>query len=64
MEIEDFFKKGSVYLDTNIFIYALEDFREYTVPIRKIFETIEQGIATTFTSEFTLSEALVKPFTM
>ncbi len=62
MGIEYFLTKSSVYLDTNVFIYALEDFPEYAVPIKIIFETIDQGICTAFTSEFTLSEVLVKPF--
>jgi len=62
MGIEYFLTKGPVYLDTNVFIYALEDFPEYAVPIKIIFETIDQGICTAFTSEFTLSEVLVKPF--
>lgn len=62
MGIKDFLKDGSVYLDTNIFIYALEDFPEYSVCVREIFESIDLGVVTAFTSEFTLSEALVKPF--
>lgn len=62
MGIENFLKKGSVYLDTNIFIYALEDFPEYTASIKKIFEAIDQGRTIAYTSEFTLAEVLVKPF--
>lgn len=62
MEIKSFLKEGSVYLDTNVFIYALEDFPEYAVCIRGIFESIDLGIVAAFTSEFALSEALVKPF--
>lgn len=62
MGIEGFFKKGPVYLDTNIFIYALEDFPAYAVPIKKIFKIIDKGAVTAFTSEFTLAEALIKPF--
>jgi hypothetical protein len=62
MGIEDFLRKGPVYLDTNIFIYALEDFPEYAAPIKKTFELIDQATAKAFTSEFTLAEVLVKPF--
>jgi len=62
MGIEDFLKKGSVYLDTNIFIYALEDFPNYAASIKKIFGAIDQGATSAFTSEFTLAEVLVKPF--
>ena len=62
MGINSLLNNGAVYLDTNIFIYALEDFPEYSSPIRKIFETIDQGEVKAFTSEFALAEALVKPF--
>ena len=62
MGIEDLLTKGPIYLDTNIFIYALEDFPEYSALIQKIFETIDQGSVKAVTSEFTLAEILVKPF--
>ncbi len=62
MGIEDFLRKGPVYLDTNIFIYALEAFPEYAVPVKKVFEAIDQGGTIAYTSEFTLAEVLVKPF--
>jgi len=62
MGIEQYLRGGSVYLDTNIFIYAVEDFPEYAVLVRKIFEIIDQGSVKAFTSELTLAEVLVKPF--
>ena len=62
MEVESILHNGSIYLDTNIFIYALEDFSEYSEVIRKIFRAIDQGAVQAVTSELTLAEALVKPF--
>lgn len=51
-----------VYLDTNIFIYALEDFPDYARQIRELFGAIESGGVAAVTSELTLAEILVKPF--
>ena len=45
MGIEQYLRGGSVYLDTNIFIYAVEDFPEYAVLVRKIFKIIDQGVS-------------------
>lgn len=53
---------ASVYLDTNIFIYALEDFPDYSRQIRELFDAIETGNVAAVTSELTLAEILVKPF--
>lgn len=55
---------ASVYLDTNIFIYALEDFSEYSAIIKWIFQLFDSGTAKAFTSEFTLAEVLVQPFSV
>ncbi|MCI5158055.1 MAG: type II toxin-antitoxin system VapC family toxin [Candidatus Electrothrix sp. AUS1_2] len=62
MEVESILHNGSIYLDTNIFIYALEGYAEYSEVIRKIFRAIDQGAVQAVTSELTLAEALVKPF--
>lgn len=51
-----------VYLDTNLFIYALEGFPEFADTIRELFAAIENGALSAITSELTLAETLVKPF--
>lgn len=51
-----------VYLDTNIFIYALEGYSEFVEYLTALFESIEAGKLTAVSSELTLAEALVKPF--
>jgi predicted nucleic acid-binding protein len=53
---------SSLYLDTNIFIYACEGFPEYADKLLELFETIDSGKITAVTSELTLAELLVKPF--
>lgn len=53
---------SSVYLDTNIFIYAFEGFPEYADKLRKLFDAIDSGAISAATSELTLAELLVKPF--
>ena len=51
-----------VYLDTNIFIYALEGYPEFAPVLAELFEAIDQGEVQAVTSELTLAETLVKPF--
>ena len=51
-----------VYLDTNVFIYAVEAVAEYASAIDTLFSLIEAGGIAAFTSELTLAEALAKPF--
>lgn len=50
-----------VYLDTNIFIYALEAYVEYVSALTALFNAIDQGQFTAVTSELTLAECLVRP---
>jgi predicted nucleic acid-binding protein len=57
----DFVQGNRIYLDTNVWIYAIEDFPEFSGVIRKLFQAIDQGRLTAFTSELSLAEALVKP---
>ena len=52
----------SLYLDTNVFVYACEGFPEFTDILRELFEAIDAGNITAVTSELTLAELLVKPF--
>ncbi|MDD2373358.1 MAG: PIN domain-containing protein [Syntrophomonadaceae bacterium] len=50
-----------VYLDTNIFIYAVEGYAEYRDVLTELFEKIDQGTIKAISSELTLAEILVKP---
>lgn len=52
---------GSVYLDTNIFIYLVEGFADYHDCLKQLFQTIDKGELPAYTSELTLAEVLVKP---
>ena len=51
-----------VYLDTNIFIYALEGHAAFASVLAELFQSIDQGELQAATSELTLAETLVKPF--
>ncbi len=50
-----------IYLDTNIFIYAVEGYAEYLDVLTELFEKMDQGALTAVSSELTLAEILVKP---
>ncbi len=50
-----------VYLDANIFIYALEDFSPVGAKLRSLFARFDRGELQAVTSELTLAEVLVKP---
>ena len=52
----------NVYLDTNIFIYALEGFHESRNELAELFSAVDKGIVQATSSELSLAEALVKPF--
>jgi predicted nucleic acid-binding protein len=51
-----------VYLDTNIWIYALEGFAPFATLLEGLFARIDRAELSALTSELTLAEALVKPF--
>jgi predicted nucleic acid-binding protein len=51
-----------VYLDTNVFIYALNGFPAYAPALAELFNTIEAGGVSAVTSELTLAELLIVPF--
>ena len=51
-----------VYLDTNVFIYALNGFPTYAPLLTELFDAIEAGTLVAVTSELALAEALVIPF--
>jgi predicted nucleic acid-binding protein len=50
-----------VYLDTNIFIYAIEGYPDFVDELNQLFDSIDAGNFRAFTSELTLAEALVRP---
>ncbi len=52
---------GRLYLDTNIFIYALEGYPVFRPTLTQLFERIDRGAIQAVTSELTLAEVLVKP---
>lgn len=51
-----------VYLDTNIWIYALEGYPTFIQDLNELFQSIDQGNLSAVTSELSLAEVLVKPF--
>ncbi|MBD0302572.1 MAG: type II toxin-antitoxin system VapC family toxin [Tolypothrix sp. T3-bin4] len=50
-----------VYLDTNVFIYAIEGYSEFVDELNEFFNSIDAGNLRAFTSELTLAEVLVRP---
>ncbi|MDD1729838.1 MAG: PIN domain-containing protein [Methanospirillum sp.] len=61
MGIIDNIKGEQIYLDTNIFIYALEAFPEYVNTLTSLFTALDEGNLKAVTSELTLAELLIKP---
>ena len=51
-----------VYLDSNVFIYAVEGFAGHRRFLEDLFREIEAGRIEAVTSELTIAEVLVKPF--
>jgi predicted nucleic acid-binding protein len=52
---------NQVYLDTNVWIYALEAFPTYVQELTTLLQAIDQGNLLAVTSELSLAEVLVKP---
>jgi predicted nucleic acid-binding protein len=52
----------SVYLDTNVFIYSVEQVAPYAEALRPLFRDVARGGTRATTSEITLAETLVQPF--
>ena len=50
-----------LYVDTNIFIYALEGLAPWADMALELFESIESGACFAVTSELSLAECLVRP---
>ncbi len=53
-----------IYLDTNVFIYALEGYSLYAGELAVLFAGIDEGTIQAVTSQLTLAETLVKPLMM
>lgn len=51
-----------VYLDTNIWIYALEGYPVFIHDLTQLFQSIDRGNLSAVTSELSVVDALVKPF--
>jgi len=50
------------YIDTNLWVYALEGYPQYKLFLTALFGEIDAGNLYGVTSELTLAELLVKPF--
>jgi len=50
-----------IYLDVNIWIYALEQHPTFSQVLTELFQQVDQKTLTVVTSELSLAEALVKP---
>ncbi|MDF5729829.1 MAG: PIN domain-containing protein [Rhizonema sp. PD38] len=61
MGILDAIQGNRIYLDTNIWIYALEGYPAFIQDLTQLFQSIVQGNIIAVTSELSLAEALVKP---
>jgi predicted nucleic acid-binding protein len=61
MGINESISGSKIYLDTNIFIYALEGYPEYESILTSLFNQIDNGTYTAVSSELTLAEVLIKP---
>jgi predicted nucleic acid-binding protein len=54
-------RRGKLYLDANILIYAMEGHDTYTPALARLLEAIENGSVKAITSELSLAEVLVGP---
>ncbi len=52
----------TLYLDSNILIFAIEEGSGWTGLLRELFEAIDEGRIAAVTSRLSLAEVLVKPF--
>jgi len=62
MGILDAIQGTRVYLDTNIWIYALEGYPAFAQDLTQLFQGIDRGNLSIVTSELSLAEVLIKPF--
>ncbi|MGG6269325.1 type II toxin-antitoxin system VapC family toxin [Leptolyngbya sp. AN03gr2] len=50
-----------IYLDTNVWIYAVESYPSFIQDLTALLQSIDQGHQVAITSELSLAEVLVKP---
>jgi len=50
-----------IYLDTNVWIYAVESYPTFITELTALLDSIDQGYQVAITSELSLAEVLVKP---
>ena len=62
MGLIDDLKPGPVALDTQMFIYFIEEDKRYLPLVKPLFEAIDQGSLRASTSGLTLMEVLVVPY--
>ena len=62
MGLIDDLKPGPVALDTQVFIYFIEESKQYLPRVKPLFEAIDQGSLPASTSGLTLMEVLVVPY--
>lgn len=62
MGLTDLPTGSRIYLDANVWIYALEGYAAFAAPLAALFARIDAGELIAVTSELTLAEVLVKPF--
>lgn len=55
-------KGKRVYFDTNPFIYFVEEHDIFYEAVKPIFQMVQDDEILAFTSEFTLTETLIKPY--
>ncbi len=60
MGLIELLRGDRIYLDANIWIYALENVAEYSNSFVSLFKAAEEGDLTILTSELTLAEILVR----
>lgn len=61
MALADLAAGTRVYLDTNVWVYALEGYAAYERTLRALLQRVDSGDLLAVTSELALAEVLVKP---
>jgi predicted nucleic acid-binding protein len=61
MGLLDLIRGDRVYLDANIWIYALEGVSDYSQSLAALFEAVDAELLKLITSELSLAEILVRP---
>ncbi len=61
MGVTEFLHGTRIYLDANVFIYALEAYTPFVEWLGELFDAIDSGELQAATSELALAETLVKP---